>query len=115
MGSCVAALWVRRERGKREGRRARGSEGGSVWVILALDVYENFLKGRKRSQAVAGGGLPPYSFCVNHSFAGRYIATTITKSMHKQGDFLLSPHERISLIFDIYFVPHYIAFLDVLS
>ena len=58
MGSCVAALWGRRERGKKEGSRARGSEGGSVWVLLALDVYENFLKGRRRSQAVAGSGLP---------------------------------------------------------
>ena len=37
MGSCAAALWGRRERGKKEGRRARGSEGGSVWVMLALD------------------------------------------------------------------------------
>ena len=26
--------------------------------MLALDVYENFLKGRRRSHAVAGGGLP---------------------------------------------------------
>ena len=26
--------------------------------MLALDVYENFFKGRRRSQAVAGGGLP---------------------------------------------------------
>ena len=26
--------------------------------MLALDVYENVLKGRRRSQAVAGGGLP---------------------------------------------------------
>ena len=28
--------------------------------MLALDVYKNFLKGRRRSQAVAGGGLPHY-------------------------------------------------------
>ena len=26
--------------------------------MLVLDMYENFLKGRRRSQAVAGGGLP---------------------------------------------------------
>ena len=46
------------EGGSKGRGREGGPEGGSVWVVLALDVYENFLKGRRRSQAVAGGGLP---------------------------------------------------------
>ena len=49
--SLVGKEGVREEGGKAD----RGSEGGSVWVMLALDVYENFLKGRRRSHAVAGG------------------------------------------------------------
>ena len=51
--------------GGREGGRAQGNQGGSVWVMPSLDVYENFLKGCKRLQAVGSPrGLEPRTQCL---------------------------------------------------
>ena len=38
--------------------------------MLALDVHENFFKGRSQSQAVAGGGLPLSQTTQNRDLLG---------------------------------------------